>query len=110
MSDIPTRLIAFCQGIRAAFQPLISNVPLVQGSQSSNAPDGHIAVVSTPPFLVDLRRMQKFYGIYSAVARDLGTSPQHVRQVATGLHQSARVMDALECAYQRIQQESESEQ
>jgi len=62
-------------------------------------------------FLADLRRMQKFYGIFSSVGRLTGTTPQHVRHVALGLTTSSRVMAVLEQEYRRIQQElGESEQ
>lgn len=37
-----------------------------------------------------------FYGLYSCVARKLGVSPQHVRQVALGISRSKRVEKAIQ--------------
>jgi hypothetical protein len=54
---------------------------------------------STAP---ELEQAALFYGIYSRIARKLGVSPQHVRQVAKGLHRSKRVSLALTREMQRI--------
>ena len=47
---------------------------------------------STAP---ELAYAARFYGLYSTVARKLGVTPQHVRQVAMGLRVSKRVLNAV---------------
>jgi len=51
----------------------------------------------------DLENAALFYGMYSRVARQLGVSPQHVRQVARGLHASKRVSSAVQREIKRLQ-------
>ncbi len=43
----------------------------------------------------ELENAAKFRGMYTAVARKLGVTPQHVRLVALGLSRSKRVTEAL---------------
>lgn len=50
----------------------------------------------------ELAQASRFYGVYSRVARKLGVTPQHVRQVALGLHTSRRVSAALKRELRRI--------
>ena len=59
-----------------------------------------------PDFRADLRRMQRFYGIYSTVARQFGVSPQAVRQVALGTTHSRRLLAAIEAEYRRVEAET----
>jgi hypothetical protein len=49
----------------------------------------------------DLAHAAVFYGIYSAVARRLKVTPQHVRSVALGKSTSKRVSRAIESEIQR---------
>jgi hypothetical protein len=104
------RLLSFSRAIGQALQLLTSESPAQMVAPPPTATNCRCTVLPVvPPFLSDLRRMQRFYGIYSTVARENGISPQHVRQVATGLHQSSRVMAALEREYNRIKAEQERE-
>lgn len=50
----------------------------------------------------ELRKAAIFYGIYSRLARRLGVTPQHVRQVARGIRRSARVARAIEREIRRL--------
>jgi hypothetical protein len=50
----------------------------------------------------ELEQAATFYGIYSHLARSLGVTPQHVRQVARGLHKSKRVSAAISQEIQRL--------
>jgi hypothetical protein len=43
-----------------------------------------------------------FYGMYSRLARKLSVSPQHVRQVAAGIHTSKRIAAAIRREVRRI--------
>jgi DNA-binding transcriptional regulator YdaS (Cro superfamily) len=47
-----------------------------------------------------------FYGMYSRLARRLGVSPQHVRQVSIGKHKSKRVRAAILREVARIRKAS----
>jgi hypothetical protein len=56
-------------------------------------------VKSTAP---ELEQAALFYGMYSRLARKLRVTPQHVRQVAKGIHRSRRVEAAINREIQRI--------
>lgn len=47
----------------------------------------------------ETRKYNRRRGIYSLVARELGLTPAHVRNVALGLRSSQRVEEALEKAF-----------
>lgn len=44
---------------------------------------------------------------YSAIARELGVSPQHVQRVAAGVGKSGRVRERLEREWRRVRRELE---
>lgn len=50
----------------------------------------------------EIAEASKFYGVFSRVARKLRVTPQHVRQVAMGLHTSRRVSAALQRELRKI--------
>ena len=52
----------------------------------------------------ELEVASRYFGLYSRVARRLGVTPQHVRQVARGLTTSRRVTTAINREVQRIRQ------
>ncbi|HEX4039053.1 MAG TPA: hypothetical protein VHX37_13415 [Acidobacteriaceae bacterium] len=49
-----------------------------------------------------LQLMNRLYGIYSVVGRELGVTSHHVKQVALGRRKSAEVMAAVEREFRRI--------
>ena len=55
----------------------------------------------------ELTEASRFYGLFSRVAKKLGVTPQHVRQVARGLHSSKRVTAALQRELRRIREAGE---
>lgn len=48
-----------------------------------------------------------FWGMYSRIARKLGVTPQHVRQVAKGIHASRRVSAAIRREVSRLRAKCE---
>jgi hypothetical protein len=54
------------------------------------------------PALLALKEAAKFRGIYTRVARRLGLSAQHVREVALGHRRSARVKLELDREFKKI--------
>jgi hypothetical protein len=62
-----------------------------------------VHIKSTAP---ELAQAALFYGLYSRVAKKLGVTPQHVRQVSRGLTSSKRVSKAVAQEIQRIRNKS----
>jgi DNA-binding transcriptional regulator YdaS (Cro superfamily) len=54
----------------------------------------------------EIEEASRYYGLFSRVARRLGVTPQHVRQVARGLHMSRRVTLAINREVRRIREAS----
>ena len=50
----------------------------------------------------ELMKIRSFRGIYSRVAKQLGISTNHVKEVSMGRRNSARVLNAIEREYKKI--------